>query len=184
MTRTIDASTVSELSNDALRLAKLVQMDFSTAVRITDYGRDVTALSQTWDASGHFLTMSEAVETTDLRVNALRLQLSGVEQTYVSLFLSNDYIDVRLRVWYAFLDSSDTVVGAPILVFDGRIGEFGIAENEDSVVVEVSAASHWANFDMVNGRKTNHNSQQVAFSGDDGFEYASDTVKEIKWGRG
>lgn len=183
MSRTIDAATLAELSSDGLRLAKLVQMDFTSVIRLTDYGRDVTALSQTWSASDHFLGISEAVETSELRINSLTIQLAGAEQTYISQFLNNDYHDIRTRVWFAFLDSSDAVIGDPILTFDGRISDFILAESEERVTIEISVASHWANFEATNGRRTNHNSQQLHFAGDDGFEYAADTVDDIKWGR-
>ena len=35
----------------------------------------------------------------------------------------------------------------------------------------------------IKGRKTNTNSQQLYFAGDLGFDYASQTVQDIKWGR-
>jgi hypothetical protein len=75
------------------------------------------------------------------------------------------------------------VIGDPILIFDGRISDFGIDDSDDSSIVEIVVSSHWANFDAINGRRTNHNSQQLHFSGDLGFEFASDTIQDIKWGR-
>lgn len=183
MSRTINASTITALASDSLRIATLVQFDFDTVIRITDWNRDVSAMSQTWDSSAHLLGISESVETSELRISSLSIQLSGVEQTYISLFLNNDYHDIRARVWKAVLDSSEAVIGAPILIFDGRISDFGIDDNDDSSIVEIVASSHWANFDAINGRRTNHNSQQLYFSGDLGFEFASDTIQDIKWGR-
>ena len=44
-------------------------------------------------------------------------------------------------------------------------------------------ASHWADFEKKAGRFSNNNSQQYFFSGDVGFEYAANTVKDLKWGR-
>lgn len=189
MSRTIDAATVTALAADSFRLANLLQMDFTipspqNIVRLTDWGHDLTALSATWDSSPHFMGVTTATESGELRVSSVTVRLSGVEQTFVSLFLNNQYHDVRLRQYKAVLDSSAAVVGAPILVFDGRISDFGMGDSESDVVIEVVAASHWANFDAIAGRRTNHNSQQLFFSGDLGFEFAADTVEEIKWGRG
>lgn len=184
MTRTINAATITALQSDSIRMADLYQFDFTTVIRITNWGRDITALSETWDSSAHIINSTEAVETSELQINAMTIDLSAVEQTYVSLFLGNDYHDIRVRKWKAILDSSDAVVGDPILVFDGRIDEMGIDDTQGSPVVQVSVASHWSNFDEVRGRKTNHNSQQIFFAGDLGFEFAADTKKDIKWGRG
>ena len=60
---------------------------------------------------------------------------------------------------------------------------FNITETDNSSEVSISIASHWADFDKIAGRKTNTNSQKLFFSTDKGFDYASKSVKEIKWGR-
>lgn len=183
MTRTIDSATVTALASDSIRMATLVQFDFDTVIRLTDWGHDLTALSETWIASGHLLGASDALETSEPRVNQMTIQLSGVEQTYISIFLNNAYHGVRARVWKAVLDTDSSVIGAPILTFDGPIDSFGIDDSDDKSTLQVAVASHWSNFDAVSGRKTNHNSQQLYFPGDMGFEYSADTVKDIKWGR-
>ena len=184
MTRTIDAATVTALSSDSIRMANLIQMDFSPVVRITDWHRELSLLSETWESSGHILNISSATETAELRINSVSLTLSGVDQTFLSLFLNNNYHDIRVRRYKAFLDSSEAIIGAPVMVFDGRISDFGLDENEGQSNIEIVVASHWANYDAKNGRRSNHNSQQKHFPGDDGFEFAADTVEDIKWGRG
>lgn len=183
MTRAIDSATVTALASDSLKMATLLQFDFSSVIRLTDWGRDITALTETWDSSPHYLSVTEAVETAELRINSLTIDLSGVEQTYISIFLNNDYHGVRVRRYKVVLDSADDVIGEPILIFDGVIDSFGIDDTQETSVIQIVAASHWANFDMISGRKTNHNSQQIHFAGDLGFEFAADTVQDIKWGR-
>lgn len=180
MTRSINASTITELQKDSFRMAQLIQMDFSTAIRITDWARNLSALSSTFLSSGNFLDFSPVTETSELGVNSATLTLSAVEQTYVAVFLNNNYIDTRFRAWRAVLDTSDAVIGDPILIFDGRITGYQI--DEDQIVVEV--ASHWKDFEYQAGRLTNHNSQQRFFAGDLGFEFSANMVKDLKWGRG
>ena len=43
--------------------------------------------------------------------------------------------------------------------------------------------SHWADFDLKAGRKTNDSSQQMFFSGDKGMEFSGLMTEDIKWGR-
>ena len=69
------------------------------------------------------------------------------------------------------------------MLFKGRIESFSINESIKNSKVNVSIASHWSDFSKVEGRKTNTGSQQLHFSGDLGFEFASQTVQDIKWGR-
>jgi len=183
MSRGLSSTTIAALAADNLNLCTLVQLDFTTAIRITDYDRDISAFSTTFTASGHLLSIDQVSESSALKVNATKLVLSAVEQTYVSLFLNNAYIDVRARIWKAALDASDAIQGDAILVFDGRITGYDIEDRNSQSLINIYLASHWKDFEKKSGRKTNHNMQQLHFPGDDGFEFASAAVKDIKWGK-
>jgi hypothetical protein len=183
MTRQIDSATITALNSDNLNMATLVQLDFDTPIKITNWARDVSALSTTFLSSSDLLEIDQVAESSELQVNSLNLSFSGVSQTFVSLFLTNDYIDVRTRIWTAVVDNSDDVIGAPILVFDGRITGYGIADTESESTVTVEVSSHWKDFEKTNGRRTNHNTQQLHFAGDRGFEFAAETAKDLKWGK-
>jgi len=74
-------------------------------------------------------------------------------------------------------------VGAPILIFDGILTGYAIEDTEEESKVTVQMASHWKDFEKENGRRTNHNSQQLYFAGDEGFEFAPKSIKDLKWGR-
>ena len=183
MTRQIDSATITALNSDNLNMATLVQLDFDTPIKITNWARDVSALSTTFLSSSDLLEIDQVSESSELQINSLNLTFSGVSQTFVALFLTNDYIDVRTRIWTAVISNTDSVIGEPILIFDGRVTGYGITDTDDNSTVEVEVASHWKDFDKTNGRKTNSNTQQLYFAGDKGFDFAADTVKDIKWGK-
>jgi hypothetical protein len=184
MSRAINASTKAAFATNGFRLATLIRIEFATTVYLTDYGNDLTVAGLgTFVNSPHFIEISGIKETGALRVNTLNFQLSGVEQSYVSIFLQQDYMDRRFRVWRAVVDENDSVVGDPFLYFDGRIVGFDIEDTERDSIVNVEVASHWRDFEKIVNRKTNHNSQQVHFDGDMGFEFASKMVKDLRWGR-
>ncbi len=183
MTRLINATTKTSLASEGFRFATLVRIDLASSVFLTDYGVDLTTSVGNYTSSAHLLEVSDIRETGALRVNELSLRLSGVEQTFVSALLGGDYIDRQVRIWRAVIDASDAVVGAPFLYFDGRISSFDIEDTERESEVLLSIASHWADFEKVNNRKTNSNSQQLYFAGDKGFDFASKVVRDLRWGR-
>ena len=183
MTRSINASTEAALQGDSFNFATLIYFGFSTAIRITDWDRDISALSSTWASSANFLSFGSSSESAELAVNGIDITLSSVEQSYVSIFLTQNYVDVPVKLYRAVLDSNDAVVGSPILVFDGFITGFSIEDDESSSEISVTTASHWADFEKLNGRKTNHNSQALHFPNDEGFEFAANTIKDLKWGK-
>jgi hypothetical protein len=183
MTRSIDAATITELAKDNFNLATLIQFDLSSTLYLTDWGRNLSALSQTWSSSPHFLGVGDVTETSNLRVNTLDITLSGVEQSYVAIFLSQNYIDRPVKIYRAAINSSDAVIGAPILLFSGLITNYSIQDSKETSTITVQLASHWKDFEKKVGRKTNHNSQSIHFPSDKGFEFAAKSIKDLKWGR-
>lgn len=183
MTRLINATTKSAMSANGFRFATLLRIDLAASVYLTDYGVDLTTSVGNYTSSAHVLEIADVNETGELRVNELSLRLSGVEQTFVAALLGGDYLDRQVRIWRAVIDAADNEVGTPFLYFDGRITSFDIEDTERSSDVVLNIASHWADFEKINNRKTNSNSQQLHFPGDKGFDYASKIVKDLRWGR-
>jgi hypothetical protein len=160
-----------------------VQIDFATTQRITDNFHAVVSGGNTFLPVGHLLSIGQPQETQDLRVGSVQIRLSGVEQSYVSIFLNQEYINRRVRLWKAVLDTAGAVIGDAIITFDGQITGYSIQDSEDSSVITLNCASHWADFERKAGRLTNTNSQQYFFPADTGFRYAANSIKDIKWGK-
>jgi len=152
---------------------------------MTDAWMDIVWNGKTYRALGHFIGFSDIEETADVQVNSLSLSLSGVDQTWISAFLSYYYIDRPVKIYKAMLDTNMAVISDPVLIFEGRMDEPGIEENPDdgSCIVTVSATNVWVDFERKAGRHTNHEEQQIFFPGDLGFQYASEVVSDLTWGR-
>lgn len=183
MTRSINASTIAALQADAIRLCHLVQIEFPTVAYITDNFHEVELNGDTFEPVGHLLSIGQPQETQELRVGTVQITLSGVDQAYVSVFLNQQYINRRARIWKAVLDDAGEIIGDAILTFDGQLTGYSLQDNESSSVITVSCASHWADFERKAGRLTNTNSQQYFFPADTGFRYAANSIKDIKWGK-
>jgi len=183
MARSLSGSLITELATDKLNPVDLVYIGVSTGYYYTDHFKDISFGGNTYQASSLLLGVSDASETSEVAVNDLVLKFSGADQTMISLFLNYDYMNKQAFVYRGFLDSSQALISDPFLLFDGRIENFNITETDNTSEVAISIASHWADFDKIAGRKTNTNSQKLFFSTDKGFDYASQSVKEIKWGR-
>lgn len=183
MARTINASTLTALQADSVRLAHLVRLGFTSELFITDYGHQITYDSNNYLAASHFLSLDSSQETQDLRVGSMSIMLSAVDQSYVSIFLNQEYVNRRARIWLAVLNASGQIIGDPIKTFDGEITGYQLSNSKDSAVVNIQIASHWADFERKNGRFTNPNSQQYYFPSDTGMRFAAESIKDIKWGK-
>jgi len=184
MGRSINSTTKSELLKDSYRLATLMEFDFSTPIKITDYGQTIVdATYGTFVSSGHILEITDISETASLKGNKITVNLSGVDQSYIQIMLSGTNINKKFRMLKATLDENGSVIGAPFVVYEGLIVGYAISDSDDSSEIGIEVASHWTDFERVAGRKTNSNSQNTYFPNDRGMDFSSKTKKEVKWGR-
>ena len=183
MSRGIHADVITELAKDAFNMAHLVTIDFSQPIFLTDYAHDITYGGNEYSSSSHLLGLSQVNETSDAQVGTFNINLSGVDQSFVAILLSENYIDREVIISRVILNSVGDIIGDPIALYNGRIDGFGIKDDMKTSQINLSVASHWSDFEKESGRRTNHNGQQIHFAGDKGFEFAANTVKDIKWGK-
>ncbi len=185
MPRGLTTQVKAELATNDFTMAHLIKMDFSTsAVYYTDYISDLSSQGQSYSSIGNFLDIASPQETQELKVGTINITLSGVEQSFISAFLTNQWMNRQVLISRALINSAGGIIPNPFKIFDGYMTQFQVDESGDKSDVTVAVSSHWADFDKKAGRHTNNNSQQYYFSGDKGFEYASSIVKDLKWGRG
>lgn len=184
MSRGLTAAMLSEIAKGKVKMIYLVELQFSTTVYLTTHYRDVNWSSNDYSAGGNLISVGPVSEKTEMAVGSLNIGLSGVNQDNISTALTEDFIGDKVLIYLAFLDG-ESVIADPYLRFDGRIGSFSMGEDPTTGAANLtwSAASHWEDFDKITGRRTNHNDQIARYSGDLGFEFAAEIMKDIKWGR-
>ena len=158
----------------------------NVTVRICNAPFDITIASGpatgTYTGLSGYLGFGDVDETSDFAVSSVAVSLSGIPRENAKLFLRANYTDRPIEIYRVWLDTSNQQIGQPLIVFDGRIDKPVINDDGKQVTIAANASSHWVDYDRKNGRKTNDNVQQYWFSGDRGFEYVTENVKELKWG--
>ena len=182
MTRSLTAGVIAELATNKLNPVELIYLGISTGTYYTDHFSNLTFNGNTYTSSSLFLGSSEVQETADVSVNNLTLKFSGADTTIISLLLNNDYMNKPASLYRGFLDDSNALISDPFLLFEGRIANFSLEENATTSSINIVIASHWADFEKIQGRRTSENSQKLLFSTDKGMEFASQTAQKIKWG--
>ena len=175
----------TEIVKSANKPFHLVKLSFDdVSYFLSDAYIPVTYDSDTYTPTGSFLAFSDIVETNEANIETISISLSGVDTTYVNLFLTGGYLDRTVQIYKAFLDNNDALVSDPLLIFDGRLNNPVIKEDVDAgtSTIAVQASSLFVDFDKINTRFTNNESQQSFFAGDTGFRFSSVVVKELNWG--
>jgi len=187
MARGLSSSVKTELATGVIDPVLLVEIEFGTPIYLTNAPFDITSSvsgsSRTYLTNGHLKNISGINETNKPTKNSLQLTLSGVDQTYISIALSENIINKEVYIYRGFLNSSNALISDPFLLFFGTIDEYRINDTTSTANLVLNLTSHWGNFQKTSGRVTTDNSQQRFFSGDKGMEFAALTVRDIKWGR-
>ena len=187
MARGLTSAVKTELATGIIDPVLLIYIGFGTPLYLTNCGFPITSSvsgsSQTYTASGHLKAISPVSETNKPTKNSLQISLSGVDQSMISVALSENIINDNVFIYRGYLDSNNALISDPFLLFYGTIDEYKISDNTTTDNLILTVTSHWGNFSKISGRTTTDNSQQRFFSGDKGMEFAALTVRDIRWGR-
>ena len=183
MARSLTTAVKNKLATNKLNPVTLIYLGIASGSRYTDHYKDISYDSNTYTASSLFLGSSEVSEESNVAVDSITIAFTGADQTIISLLLNNAYMDKEVEIYKGFLDSDQALIDNPFLIFKGNIESFSLEETEESSQVSISVSSHWADFEKLKGRKTNTSSQELYFADDLGFDFASQSVQNIKWGK-
>jgi hypothetical protein len=184
MARTASGAFTTELALPVNAPIHLFELYFDTGTDwLTDAARPVVWGAHTYLSTGRILSFGGLSETSDMQIPNISLSFGGVDQTYVSIALQEPFLDRRIAIYKAFMDSALAVVTSPILIFDGRMDTMSIDDMPgESTSITVTATNQWADFNRKPGRHSNTQEQQIYFPGDRFFDYMTQLNKDLKWG--
>lgn len=184
--RGASAAVLAQIDAPANKPVHLYEAYFdSGTVYATDAAFPIVFNGNTYLANGQFLGYDGLTESAEMQSSAVRVSLSGVDGTYVAAALTEDYIDRRLVIRKAFLN---TTTGAllvdPVAIFDGKMDAPVVNEDPTAgtCTVTVTAANQWVDFERRAGRHTNDSEQQIHAPGDRFFNAVSEVARTITWG--
>ena len=181
MPRSLSADLQTQVSSTATKTAYLVELNLSSTIRLTDWYTNVTYDSNSYEAGGSFLTVDSTIETGQLQVNEINLGFSNITDQVRSLVQDGEFTDKIVDIYLAYFNADETIVGA-INFFTGQIRNVSINETIDNSVLNMTVASHWANWNLTKGRHYSDESQQSFSTGDRGMEFATQTKEDVRWG--
>jgi hypothetical protein len=177
MARGLSSALKTELANQNIKPILLVEILFPTPQRITNHYKDITHNS---NASGHLLSITNKAESAEINVSNFTVNLSAVDGAFTSIILNNNVANDIVNIDIGLLNSTDALIDT--YNYDkGYIESFRI--DTDKGLISLICTSHFSDFSRIAGRRTNEGSQQRLFPSDRGFEFAGQTIQDIKWGR-
>ncbi len=181
MPRSLSTDIQTQVSSTATKTAFLVELNLSSTIRLTDWYSNVTYNSNSYEAGGSFLSVDTTTETGQLQVDEINLGFSNITDEVRSLVQDGSFTDKTVEIYIAYFNEDETIVGA-INFFTGQIRNVSIQESIDNSILNMTVASHWANWNLTKGRHYSDESQQSFSTGDRGFEFATQVKSDVRWG--
>lgn len=189
MNRNASAAVQSAWASSANRPAHLLAVHFDAAdggsVYLNDTPRHLSYEGNTYAGAGHLLNFGGLTESFELRVADVTIELSGVDQSFIAIFLTRQFVDRRLVLSQFFLDASLAVIASPVVIHDGRMDEPRFVEDPESgkCIVQVASRDQFVDFEKLSGRHTNPHDQKVFFPDDRAFDHlAVRNSLSFNWG--
>jgi hypothetical protein len=187
MARGLSTAITDALANKTIQVYESIYLDIDTGIYVTNAPFNIVADGvNTFVSLGSLLSISEINEERLFTTNELNIQLTGLPKfddngdSYITDFLQYDYVDKSVKVYRSFFDK-DSYIDS-FLLFQGRIDAPTIDDSpSDTSILTVSCSNHWVDYQRSNGVITNDNRQQTLYTGDRGFQYANEIVKDIEW---
>lgn len=197
MTRTISGALLTSFQGPAAETCALIELQLGSGTqRLTTGGQTISWNGQTWTAIGGALQLEPMSETIDNRGNGVGIQLSGVDQAILALLLGETFVGRKALIYWAHLDVAlGTVIGTPLLIFDGLMLEGwtveevrSTEESPGTVTIRSRLAGRYSELLKRRGVRCNEHDHQLAIgaaaAGDTFFQNVPKLVGEsFIWGK-
>jgi hypothetical protein len=181
----LSAALQAAVEKQVIQCYESVYLDIDGGIYITNAPMNITIDGNEYISLGQFLGFSSIEEQRLFTTSEITVTLAGIPafetgDSFVSQILQFDYVDKDIWIYRSFFDH-DTYIDS-FLMFKGRIDSPVIEDDPgETTTVATTCSSHWVDYERTNGVITNDNRQQALYSGDLGFEYANQVIKDIQW---
>lgn len=124
-----------------------------------------------WLGVGKLGSIEAVKEDSELRPNTVMLRLSGVDSALVTAAMGENYHGRAVRVYDGFLNADTLVLVAdPEQTFSGIMDRMTVTLGQESGEILVDCESELARWERPRGLLYTHESQQLMYEGDRGFD--------------
>lgn len=184
MSRTLTSAMQTVATAEVVRPILLVQCAFDSGdLNLWSGIGDLTVDSVDYVGAGTLLSVSPVKESADLAANGMSVTLSGVTDPLISKARDEDYQGRELKIFLGAMDSANSVIADPVLIFSGFMDTMSIQDSADTATITVSVENRLIEFQRNRVRRYTAEDQKIDYPTDKGLEFVAEIAeKEIVWG--
>ena len=157
--RALHSIITTELAKGKINYCHLYKLEFNATYIYTDAKLNIAYDGQSYLSNAFIQNSSTIREEGKLTTGKVTLQMSGVDQTFITEFLTNGYIQKQITISRAFLSDDFVVLNsgsnyAVEIIFRGNVADFSVEDTMESTQVKLGIENHWAQFGRIAGRVT------------------------------
>jgi len=185
MTRALEATLSTELTNTLIRPVLLVALPFrAQTVYLTSGHYNISYGGNTYLGNGWLQPVRTIEDTEELVLSSVEIELLGASQEVRALALSDVDQSLLAYVRIGLLDAAGALIGTPYLAFQGYIDTADISESVDSTLVTFTLESDAMRWQIPNEHAFTDAFQQSQYTGDLGFQYVAQLEDvSLFWGK-
>ena len=145
MSRGLTSTTNTALARQAL--VSYVLLDIA-GFYYTDAPYDISYFSNTYEAQGNFLGISETTENSETQVTNISITFTGLDSTTMLRFANSDIINKDVTVYRALWDQAtedliyDSAGDGPLTIFKGKIAGYRVEDAQDTATLTAVSYTH------------------------------------------
>lgn len=185
MSRDITAGVQSAISATEVQPIIFFEGSFSSgSVYVWSGYGDLIWDGNTYSGVGTLGSISSVSESSEISAKGITVSMSGIPSDLISLVLGDVRQGAVGKIHLGFLNSSNSLIDDPILMFEGKLDVPSIQEGGDTSTITLSYESRLIDLQRARESRYTNEDQQRAFAGDLGCEFvASLQEKQITWGK-
>jgi len=185
MARSLESGMSTAVAADLVRPIFLCQLAFPSGnVNLWSGIGDLTVDSVDYVGAGTLLGVSDISESSDVQANGIRVSLSGIASPIITKARDEDYQGRELKILLGAMDSSNSVIDDPVVVFSGFMDTMTINDAGETAIISVTAENRLIEFEKTRVRRYTAEDQKIEYPNDKGLEFVAEMAeKEIIWGR-
>ena len=183
MVKTLSTNNSNVLDDAVIRPVYFLKLEFpSGTVYLNSSDRNITWGSQSYLGAGTIGTLSDIEETSELQANGVKLTLTGIPSTYISVALTTQYQGSSATAYLGFFNASYGLVDDPFIVFVGKVDTMAISLSE-TATIELDIENRLIDWERPRISRFTNEEQQNLYTGDKGLEFVDSVAeKELFWG--
>lgn len=152
-------------------------------VRLWEGIGEITLDGEVYTGASDLVGISEIVETDRVEAAGIKVTLSGIPSSLLSIALGENYQERPARTVLAFLEADGSVIVDPLTIFAGRMDVMAIREGGETSTIELAIESYLIDGDRPRLRQWTPDDQKLDYPADTGFRMvASLQDAQVLWG--